>query len=242
MALIDLICHYGIQQETLSLNSASVEDAKAYADRLNLDTLCFISSEAALDLAGGNAHLQQLLDSDKRFRGWLTLSQHQPELSAKLAHDNLTKSQWIGAAFSQGNDGDAMNTENGLEILNSLRRFGRPVLLTVTSAHTLEAAIAAAKAVNHLRFIIAPQSAPLTSNAIPAMKTILNISLLPSVQFTERDVIAEAVEIIGERRILWGSDWGICNPTAAMGMIKDSAISASARERIAFRNANELLK
>jgi predicted TIM-barrel fold metal-dependent hydrolase len=115
-------------------------------------------------------------------------------------------------------------------------------LLTVTSAHTLEAAIAAAKAVNHLRFIIAPQSAPLTSNAIPAMKTILNISLLPSVQFTERDVIAEAVEIIGERRILWGSDWGICNPTAAMGMIKDSAISASARERIAFRNANELLK
>jgi predicted TIM-barrel fold metal-dependent hydrolase len=242
MALIDLICHYGIQLETLSLNSASVEDAKVYADRLKLDILCFISSEAALDLAGGNAHLQQLLTTDKRFRGWLTLSQHQPDLSTKLAHENLTKPQWIGAAFSQATDGDAMNTENGLEILNSLRRFGRPILLTVTSPHTLEAAIAVAKAINQMRFIIAPQSASLTSNAIPAMKTILNLSLLPSVQFAERDVIAEAVEVIGERRILWGSDWGLCNPTAALGMMKDSAITASARERIAFRNANELLK
>jgi predicted TIM-barrel fold metal-dependent hydrolase len=242
MALIDLLCHYGVQQETLSLNSASVEDAKVYADRLKLDALCFISSEAALDLNGGNLHLQQLLASDKRFHGWLTLSQHQPDLSANLAHAHLTKPQWIGAAFPQNNDGDAVNTENGIEIINSLRRFGRPVLLTVTSPHTLDAAIAVAKAINHLRFIISPQSASLTSNAIPAMKTILNLSLLPSVQFAERDVIAEAVEAIGERRILWGSDWGICNPTAAMGMIKDSAISASARERIAFRNAAELLK
>lgn len=242
MALIDLICHYGIQQETLSLNSASAEDAKAYADRLKLDILCFISSEAALDLDGGNAHLKQLLTTDNRFRGWLTLSQHQPDLSIKLAHENLTKPQWIGAAFSQTNDGDALNTENGLELLNSLRRFGRPILLTVTSPHTLEAAIAVAKAINQMRFIIAPQSASLTSNAIPAMKTILNLSLLPSVQFAERDVIAEAVETIGERRILWGSDWGLCNPTAALGMIKDSVITALARERIAFRNANELLK
>ncbi|MEO6907880.1 MAG: amidohydrolase family protein [Abditibacteriaceae bacterium] len=242
MALIDLLCHYGVLQETLSLNTASAEDAKAYADRMKLDTLCFISSEAALDLDGGNAHLQKLLNSDTRFRGWLTLSQHQLDLSTKLAHENLTKPQWIGVAFSQSNDGDSVNTENGIELINSLRRFGRPILLTVTSPHTLDAAIAVAKAINHLRFIIAPQSASLTSNAIPAMKSILNLSLLPSVQFAERDVIAEAVEAIGERRILWGSDWGICNPTAAMGMIKDSAITTSARERIAFRNASELLK
>src|SRR5690606_31217853 len=221
MALIDLLCHYGIQQETLSLKSASVEDAIAYADRLKIDALCFISSKAALDLEGGNALLKQLLTSDKRFRGWLTLSQHQPDLSTKLAHDYLTKPQWVGAAFSQTTDGDAVNTENGIEIINSLRRFGRPVLLTVTPPHTLDAAIAVAKSINHLRFIIAPQSASLTSNAIPAMKSILNLSLLPSVQFAERDVIAEAVEVIGERRILWGSDWGLCNPTAALGMMKD---------------------
>lgn len=242
MALIDLLCHYGIQPETLSLNSASAEDAKVYADRLKLDVLCFISSEAALDLDGGNAHLQQLLATDQRFRGWLTLSQHQPDLSTTLARDNLTKPQWIGAAFSQRSDGDSVNTESGIELINSLRRFGCPILLSVTSPHTLESAIAVAKAISHLRFIIAPQSAALTSNAIPVMKTILNLSLLPSVQFAERDVIAEAVEVIGERRILWGSDWGICNPTAALGMIKDSAITATARERIAFRNANELLK
>lgn len=242
MALIDLICHYGIQEETLSLNPASVEDAKVYADRLGLDALCFISSEAALDLADGNAHLQQLLNSDKRFRGWLTLSQHQPDLSAKLAHQYLTKSQWIGTAFSQRTDGDAVDTESGLEIINSLRRFGRPILLSITSPHTLDAAIAAAKSINNMRFIISPQSASLTSNAIPAIRSILNISLLPSAQFAERDVIAEAVEVIGERRILWGSDWGICNPTAAMGMIKDSMLSVSARERITFRNAADLLK
>lgn len=242
MALIDLICHYGIQEETLSLNAASSEDAKAYADRLNLNALCFISSEAALDLNGGNAHLHQWLEGDARFRGWLTLSQHQMETSLQLAHQYLTKPQWIGAAFSQRTDADAVNTDSGLELINSLRRFDCPVLLTVTSPHTLDAAIAVAKAVSNIRFIISPQSAPLTSNALPAIKSLLNLSLLPSAQFVERDVIAEAVEVIGPRRVLWGSDWGICNPTAAMGMIKDSAISSASRERIAYSNAAALLK
>lgn len=242
MALIDLFCHYGIQEASLSLNQATKEDAQAYADRVKLSDMCFISSEAALDLNAGNAHLHEMLQTDKRFRGWLTLSQHQPELSIKLAHQYLTKSQWIGAAFSQRSDGDAVNTDSGLETINSLRRFGRPILLTVTSPHTLQAAITVAKSISQLRFIIVPQSALLTSNAIPAIKNILNLSLLPSVQHAERDVIAEAAEVIGERRILWGSDWGICNPTAAMGMIKDSAISPAQRERITFRNATELLK
>ena len=47
--------------------------------------------------------------------------------------------------------------------------------------------------------------------------------------------------VLGDRRVLWASDWGACHPAAALGMIKDSAISVAQRERLTYRNAKELL-
>jgi predicted TIM-barrel fold metal-dependent hydrolase len=59
--------------------------------------------------------------------------------------------------------------------------------------------------------------------------------------YTERGVLERAFAILGERRVLWGSDWGACQPAAALGMIKDSTLSGPQRERMTYRNAKDLL-
>ena len=70
---------------------------------------------------------------------------------------------------------------------------------------------------------------------------MLNISLLTAAAAVERDVVAHAFAVLGDRRVLWASDWGRHHHAAALGMIKDSAISNLQKERFAYRNAKELL-
>lgn len=241
MPLIDLQCHFGVRPSALAARPPEIAEAASYAATVGAETLCFSSDEAMTDLDGGNARLGKALGEDARFRGWLTLSVHQPDVSQTLARQYLTRAQWVGSRFDQMNEGDAVDAAGGYGILNALRRYGRPVLLTVNSPATLAAAIGAAREFHTLRFVLSPQNEELTSDALPAIKEVLNISFLPSAAFAERDILAQAVATVGERRVLWGSDWGHLHPAAALGMVGDSALTGLQRDRVTLRNARELL-
>jgi len=241
MPLIDLQCHMGVTTTTRAVHPQDLSQARAYADQFGVELLCFVSREASSDLDGGNAHLGQAVATDPRFKGWLTLSIHQPDQSQTLARQYLTRSIWVGSRFEQESDADAVTTAGGHEVINALRRYGRPLLLTVTSPATLRAAIDAAREFHTLRFILSPQNEAITPDVVPAIKETLNISFLPVAAFAERDVVAQAIATLGERRVLWGSDWGRYHPAAAIGMIKDSAITTMQRERIGYRNARDML-
>jgi hypothetical protein len=241
MPLIDLQCHFGLTPQSLATRPPALDEATQYAAQFGVQALCFSSHEAAVDLTGGHEQLKAALAGDQRFLGWLTLSVHQPQASLELARRHLFHAKWIGARFEQNSSADIVTSAGGREVINALRRYTKPLLLTATSPESLRAAIAAAQEFNTLRFLLAPQTERLTANAVPAIKEILNLSLLPCAAYTERDVVAQAVATLGERRVLWGSDWGRFHPAAAVGMIRDSAITGPQRERIGFRNAQELL-
>lgn len=241
MPIIDLHCYYGVTPNALALRPPELAEAAAYASQFGVEILCLSASEANTDLRDGNARLATALKSDPRLRGWVTLSIHQPAQSQEVARQYLTRAAWVGSRFEQETDADAVNTAGGFELINTLRRYGRAVLLTVTTPATLHAAIAAAREFHTLRFILSPQNEGLTTDMLPAIRETLNISVLPVAAFAERDVIAQAVATIGERRVLWGSDWGRYHPAAAIGMIRDSAINALQRDRIVYRNAREII-
>jgi predicted TIM-barrel fold metal-dependent hydrolase len=244
MPIIDLSCYYGVTPATLALPTPDVAAARAYADQFNIELLCFQSSEANTDIVGGNVRLAEWIVQDARFRGWLTLSVHQPEASLHIAAHYLRHESWIGTRIEQTTEADSVAEAGGHEVLNGMRRFGHPVLLTVNSPATLHAAVEAAREFHTLRFVLAPQNEAITTDMLPAIRELTNVSLLPTAAFIERDVIAQAVTTLGdrgERRVLWGSDWGRFHPTAALGMMKDTAISGPQRERILYRNARELL-
>jgi hypothetical protein len=244
MPIIDLSCYYGVTPATRALPTPDLDAARAYADQFNVEVLCFQSYEAHTDIFGGNTRLAEFINLDPRFRAWLTLSVHQPEASLQLAAHCFRVESWIGARFDQTDEGDSVIAAGGHEVLNGMRRFGRPVLVTVNSPGTLRALIEAAREYHTLRFLAAPQNEEMASDMLPAIREVLNISVLPVAAFAERDVIAQATTTLGdrgERRILWGSDWGRLHPAAALGMMKDTAISNPHRERIFYRNARELL-
>lgn len=241
MPLIDLQCHMGMTPGAMAVRPPALSLASQYANERSVELLCFASAQAVTDLSGGNAQLSNALESDARFLGWLNLSVHQPDASLELAKQYLNKSRWIGARFEQGSQDDAVTAAGGHTVINALRRYGKPVLLTANSSATLHAAIEAAREFSTMRFLLSPQNANLTTDALPAIREVLNISLLPSAAYVERDVIAQAVATIGERRVLWASDWGRLHPSAALGMLSESAVSVSHKQRIGYKNAQELL-
>ncbi len=241
MPLIDLHCYFGVTPETLALRAPDAGAARAYADQFGVETLCFSGGLASSDLCGGVEDLAAHLKADPRFRGWLTLDIHQTEKSAELARKYLVKPSFCGALIEQKSDADAVTTAGGREVLNALRRYSKPVLLTVSSPATLEAAIGAAREFSTLKFLLSPQNEHLTQVAVPAMKDAINCVFLPVAAFAERDVVAMAVGILGERRVAWASDWGRFAPAAALGMIRDCALGAPQRERVGLRNARDIL-
>lgn len=244
MPLIDLQCHFGVSDSTRAVPPLTMADALAYAEQFGVETLCFASREANTDLNGGSTRLAEAINSDARFRGWLTLSVHQPELSLHLAAHYFRQSRWAGARFEQTHDADDIGEAGGHEIINGLRRYSLPVFLTVHSQSGLHAAVAAAREFHTLKFLLSPQSEELSSDILPAVRDVLNISIVPVAAYVERDVIAQAIHILGERgerRVFWGSEWGRFHPAAALGMMKDAAITATQRDRIMYRNARELL-
>lgn len=241
MPLIDLQCHVGMTPGAMAARPPELAQASQYADERSVEILCFAAAEAVTDLDGGNAHLAQALETDARFRGWLNLSVHQPDQSLELAKTYLNKSSWVGARFEQHSEDDAVTAAGGMSLINSLRRYGKPILVTANSPATLHAVIEAAAQSNTLKFLLSPQNTNLTTDALPAIRETLNISLLPSAAYVERDVIAQAVATIGERRIYWASDWGRLNPSAALGMLSESVISVPHKVRIGYKNAQELL-
>lgn len=241
MPLIDLHCHLGFTAETLALQAPDGTAACAYADRFDVEALCLTSPLATTDLSGGNARLAGELALDSRFRGWLTLSVHQTDLSAELARKYLVKEKWMGARFEQATDSDSVTLPGGREVINALRRYSRPILLTVTTPATLTAALHAAQEFSTLKFLLQPQNEYLTAITVPAMKEVINTLFLPVAAFAERDIVAHAVEVLGERRVVWASDWGRFHPGAALGMIRDSALAPLQRERVGYRNARELI-
>lgn len=244
MPIIDLQCHFGVSPETKAVPRAELSEALVYADQYAVETLCFTSHEATTDMAGGNARLDAALQKQPRFRGWLSLSVHQPALSLDLASNYLRLERWAGARFEQSNESEALSHAGGREILNGLRRFSKPVLVTVTSPDTLQSALDAADELSTLRFLLCPQSEEMTLDTIAAMREHLNTALVPVAAFTERDMLAQAVRSLGERgerRVLWASDWGRFHPATALGAIKDAALPAPQRDRILYRNAREFL-
>ena len=241
MSRIDLHCYLGTTPDTRALNAPDVAAAKTYAEQGQFEALCFSSPLASFDLVGGNSHLAEQTRGDKRFRAWMTASIHRPELSGDLARLYLVKPRFCGTLIEQKTDGDLITSQGGRDVLNALRRYSRPVMVTVSTPANLEAVVIAAREFSSLKFAVSPQTVELTRVAATAIKEVVNTIFVPVVSYAERDVIAGAMQTLGDRRVAWSSGWGRFSPVAALGMARDSTISAGQQERYTYKTASELL-
>ena len=73
--------------------------------------------------------------------------------------------------------------------------------------------------------------------ALALAAKISNVYLETGGMVADYDKLAEAVDMLGAHRLLFGSGMPLVNPVYALGMIRDSAIPALEKDRILARNA-----
>jgi len=236
MPIIDVHAHYGSWQ--FPTQTRNVEAIDKYLQRFNIEKACFSSAEAILcNFVSGNARLFKDIAGQERFHGYCTINPNYVDESVEEMKKYMSKSQCFGLKMHSSYSGQRANSEGSKEILQAARRYGKPVLAHTWGEADCHALAEVAQEIDTLKFIMGHMGGPDWGTALVAAGEILNIYFEPCCSLAERDKIKEVYDVVGPRRIVFGSDLMLINPAFVAGMVMGSDIPDRDKERIMYTNA-----
>jgi len=153
---------------------------------------------------------------------------------------HLTKEQFVGAMLHEGYIKRPLNSEPMMALTKSLLRYDRPLLLQISDPREINDLQQLAREYPTQRFIILHMANEHWPMAVSLAAKIMNVYLETGGMVADYDKLAEALDIVGGHRLLFGSGMPLINPVYALGMVRDSAIPAIEKERILSRNARKV--
>lgn len=239
MPVIDVHAHFG--SWPFAIRGWDRNYTNGLLERYEIEKCIFSSSEAVVsNFMEGNRKLAEAIVDQPRMLGYVVVNPNYVEESVEEMRKYLPKPNFVGVKFHNAYSKQMINTPASKEILNSSRRYAKPVLSHTWGVDGVNALLEAAKEFKTLNFIMAHMGGNAWQYAIEIAEPILNIFLEPASSLCDRDKVRTAVERIGDRRFLFGSDLTLINPAAMLGMIHDADLRPAQKERILYRNAKEL--
>ena len=239
MPLIDIHAHYG--DPPYAVYRSSLADLSEAQERYNLDYLILASDFAQTgDFAQGNAELQKILEGQEKMLGYVVVNAHYPDESAEEARKYLGGSRFVGTYFHSAYSGQRVASEGTHRILDAVRRYGKPVLFHTRSEEDIRDTVELAREYTTLPLILGQMGGPAWETAIRATAEVLNCHLEIGAEPAARDKIRDALAEVGAKRVLFGSNMNVLHAAYVAGMVRDADIPARDRERVFYRNAQEL--
>ncbi|HEY3378850.1 MAG TPA: amidohydrolase family protein [Armatimonadota bacterium] len=204
--------------------------------------MTFVAATEALrgSMSAGNAWLAAQIAGRPRFRGYCVVNPLMFEASQEEMRKHLSKENFVGAMLHEGYIKRPLNSEPMLLLVKSLLRYDRPFLLRITDPREINDLQQVAKEFPTQRFIILHMAGEHWPMALSLAAKITNVYLETGGMAADYDKLAEAVEIVGAHRLLFGSGMPMVSPVYALGMIRDSSVGAIEKERILSRNARKV--
>jgi predicted TIM-barrel fold metal-dependent hydrolase len=204
--------------------------------------MTFVAATEALrgSMSAGNAWLAEQIYERPRFRGYCVVNPLMLEASQEQMHKYLVRDYFVGAMLHEGYIKRPLNSEPMRALVKSLLRYDGPFLLRITDPREINDLQELAKEFPTQRFIILHMGGEHWPMALALASKITNVYLETGGMVADYDKLAEAVELVGGHRLLFGSGMPLINPVYALGMIRDSSISAIEKERILARNARKV--
>lgn len=208
-------------------------------DKYSIERAALVSGLAVdSDLRLGNKELFDVIKSNDRLFGYLSLNPNFPEASIQLMRTAMVSRKFVAAALYYGSSMPYPNLEDYKEILNAYRRFGKPVFVQIPNAEAITAAEQMAQAFPNIKFIFGSMGGDDWKRAMSSQR-LLNVMLETSGSL-EVEKIEEAVEIFGGHRILFGSDMPFSDPASMLALIQSSNIPKDEMAKILGENAKKL--
>ena len=191
-------------------------------------------------MSAGNAWLAEQIEGRPRFRGYCVVNPLMLEASQEEMRKYLVKDNFVGALLHEGYIKRPLNSEPMRMLVKSLLRYDRPFLLNITDPREINDLQEVTKEFPTQRFIILHMADEHWPMALSLAAKITNIYLETGGMVADFDKLAEAVEIVGGHRLLFGAGMPLINPAYALGMVRDSAIPPMEKDRILSRNARKV--
>lgn len=239
MPIID--CYGQLGPQPFPTRATMPEALEALMTRFGVD-MTFVAATEALrgSMAEGNRWLAEQIADRPRFRGYCVVNPLMIEASQQQMGTYLVKEQFVGTMLHEGYVKRPLNSEPMMTLTKSLLRYGRPLLLQITDPREINDLQDLAKEYPTQRFIILHMANEHWPMALSLAAKIANVYLEIGGMVAEFDKLAEAVEVVGGHRLLFGSGMPLINPVYALGMVRDSSISAVEKDRILSRNAKKV--
>lgn len=239
MPIID--CYGQLGPQPYPTQATTPDDLERLMTRFGVD-MTFVAATEALrgSMGAGNAWLAEQIADRPRFRGYCVVNPLMLEASQEDMRRFLSKELFVGAMLSEGYTRRPLNSDPMAALVKSLLRYDRPLLLQISDPREINDLHQVAKEYPTQRFIIVHMANEHWPMAVSLASKITNIYLETGGMVADFDKLAEAMEIIGGHRLLFGSGMPLINPVYALGMVRDSNIPAIEKERILSKNARKV--
>jgi len=211
----------------------------ACMDKYKIDTAVVVPNLAVTcDFREGNRQMVEAIKGDGRLYGYLVVNPNYPDESVELMREMMSNRKLVALAIFRGASRPYPNLDDCDEIINSYRRFSKPVFLHAPDAASVEAAKEIAAAFPTLQFIFGSMGGPDWKRALNLGK-LINVHLETSGSF-DVEKIEEAVEKVGAHKVLFGSDLPFSDPASEIALIRGSNVPKDAMIKVFDQNAVKL--
>lgn len=242
MEVIDVHTHFG--KWALPTNCENISIFLEIMRRNRIAKSIVSSSLAILyDFQEGNKELRKIIDSyNKKLYGYVVVNPNYFELSKRELKFYLGFKNFVGVKFHPKHCQQSICSYESRKLLKVIEDYQVPLLLHTysSSLETPRNLLKITQDFSNLKIILAHMGGDNWKAGIEVAQKVKNTYLEICCSHPARDKIREAVDRIGARRVLFGSDSTLLDPAFALGMVKDADISQKEKELILYRNAQQL--
>ncbi|MEN6522060.1 MAG: amidohydrolase family protein [Armatimonadota bacterium] len=190
------------------------------------------------DFIRGNAFINDIAGKGPIFGCAVVNTQYRAE-SIDNMRKYLSLPSFVALSITSGTPGRHVTLDECDDILNSHRRFAKPVMLDVSSKEGVLAANEIAKAFPGIKFILMSMGGAAWRTAIAMADNTLNLVLEISGS-PSPEKVRLGVETVGAHRMVYGSNLPFADPAFTIGLLADGGISDLDRKMILEGTAKRL--
>lgn len=195
----------------------------------------------AIDPLVGNRLLKAALDQSEGLYGCLVTHTNRIGESVAVMREMMHARRFVAMAITSKDIEKPLHPGECEEILNSYRRYGKPLFLYTPNAATVEAGLEIARVYPTIKTVFLGMGGPDWHAAVAAAHACTNIMLETSGPPDSARILA-GVETLGAHRLLFGSGHPDVDSAAAAAMIEDAALSEDGKRHILHLNAKRLFR
>ncbi len=215
---------------------------RTWAQRYEVSQFCLASAESMRgDLVRGNNLLKTVVSKEERIKGYLVINPNHLEESAEEMKKYLSGGDFVGILLPPARLARPLNSWRTIEMLKMARRYDVPLVAFLETESDAGGLVSLVRRYPGLRSLAVLLPGCDWFAALRIISEVPNVAVIVTGLLTERGLVEQAVSLLGERRVLFGSGITRVHICRGIGMVLEADVTDRQRQMILEGNARAWL-